>query len=186
MNRLHAFLPTLAKRCAWNLKYGWLGYPQLVAPKDALEYLSAGLSENGALLELGCGRGSLIRGLRRNGWTGYYCGVDISNQAINDARKFEDLRSSWVVSDFESFRHPSKWDAVAMIESIYYIRLGELPPVLRRIMGMLREHGVLLVRLHDPDKHAEYVGMIRQLYPEMNMVGNNLFCISASSRSVDQ
>ncbi|MGA8764172.1 MAG: class I SAM-dependent methyltransferase, partial [Candidatus Sulfotelmatobacter sp.] len=121
------------------MKYGLLRYPQLVAPEDALQYLSAWLPANGSLLELGCGRGSLIRALRQNAWMGDYCGVDISKQAIGDARKFADHRISWVVSDLESFRSALQWDAVAMIESIYYIGLEELRPVLNRIMGTLRE-----------------------------------------------
>jgi predicted TPR repeat methyltransferase len=178
MNRLHAALPTVVKRHVLNAKYGLLGYPQFVAPADALQYLSTQLSETAALLELGCGRGSLLRGLRQNGWMGHYCGVDISKQAISDARKFADQRSSWIVSDFESFCSPFKWDTVAMIESMNYVRLGDLPAMLSRVMGMLKDRGILLARFHDLNKHTEYVKTIHQLYPGTEKLGSNLFRIT--------
>lgn len=180
MNRLHAALPIVVKKYVWNVKYGLLGYPHFVAPGDALSYLSAWLPETGSLLELGCGRGSLIRGLRQTGWMGHYCGVDISKRAIIDAGKLADQRSSWVVSDFESFRSPFRWDVVAMIESMNYVGLGELPTVLRRLMGMLGEHGMLLARFHDLNRHRAYVETVHRLYPGTEKVGSNLFCIPSS------
>lgn len=185
MNRLHAAFPIVVKKYVWNMKYALLGYPRFVAPADALQYLSATLSGTEALLDLGCGRGSLIRGLRKTGWMGYYCGVDISNHAIRDARTFKDQRCSWVVSDLEAFRSPFKWDAVVMIESMNYVKLAELPAVLNRLMGMLADRGVFVVRLHDPNKHSEYVRTIHELYPGTQNMGTNLFRIAAGSpRSV--
>jgi predicted TPR repeat methyltransferase len=182
MNRLHAALPTVAKKCAWNLKYGLLGYPHFVAPEDIVRYLSARLPELSSLLDLGCGRGSLLRALRGRGWTGNYCGVDISKPAVVDARKHPDHRSSWVVSDFESFRSPFHWDLIAMVDSIYYLELGELPAFLGRTMGMLNQSGVLLLRVHDLGKHREYVEAASALYPGMEKVDNNLFCITCTTR----
>jgi cyclopropane fatty-acyl-phospholipid synthase-like methyltransferase len=181
MNKLHAALPIIVKKYVWDMKYGVLGYPQFGAPDDALHYLSARLPETGSLLELGCGRGSLIRGLRQIGWMGSYCGVDISKEAIGDARKSADQRSSWIVSDFESFRSPFKWDAVVMIESMYYVRLGGLPAVLDQAMGMLAESGMFFARVHDINRHSEHVKTMHQLYPSTERVGNNIFCIVASS-----
>ena len=131
MNRLRAALPIVAKKSIWNLKYGFAGYPQFEAPEDVVHYLLVHSQQTGDLLDLGCGRGSLVRALRRTGWKGHYCGVDISARAIKDALKSGDQRSSWEVSDFESFRSPFQWNTIAMIESIYYLRLEALPGVLR-------------------------------------------------------
>jgi hypothetical protein len=39
---------------------------------------------------------------------GFYCGVGISTQAMNDGHKSADQRSSWIVSGIESFRSPFK------------------------------------------------------------------------------
>ena len=182
MKRLHAALPTVAKKYAWNVKYRLLGYPHFVAPEDIVRYLSARLPELSSVLDLGCGRGSLLRALRDEGWTGNYCGVDISKPAIVDARKQADHRSLWVVSDFESFRSPFHWDLIAMVDSVYYVELGELSAFLGRMIGMLNQSGVLLLRLHDLGKHREYVEAASRLYPHMEKVDDNLFCITCTPR----
>jgi predicted TPR repeat methyltransferase len=185
MNRLHAALPTVAKKYVWNMKYGLLGYPHFVAPDDMVDYLSARLSRISTIVDLGCGRGSLLKALREKGWTGNYCGVDISKRAIDDGRKIGDQRSSWAVSDFESFRSPFRWDVVAMVESLCYVKLGELPAFLSRTIGMLNPEGTLVFRLHDLEKHREYVDLTLSLYPGTEKVAQNLFCISGSARPVE-
>ena len=183
MDRLHATLPVFVKRHAWNLKYGLLGYPRFVAPEDALQFLKTGLSDNQNILELGCGRGALLQGLRSAGWLGTYCGVDISARAIRDARKLHDQRSAWSVSAFESFQSQFQWDAVAMIESICYVKLALVPELLTRIMGMLKDEGFLLVRLHDIEKHRAYINEMRRHLPQTEQVDNNLFRAAKVSHS---
>jgi len=117
---------------------------------------------------------------------GHYCGVDISQQAICDASKLGDQRCSWIVSDFESFRSPFQWDAVAMIESIYYLDLDDAPLLLKVIMGMLREKGIFLARFHDFNKHRAYVELIQGLYPSAERVDGNLLCINAAKMRFNQ
>jgi 2-polyprenyl-3-methyl-5-hydroxy-6-metoxy-1,4-benzoquinol methylase len=184
MDRLHAALPNIAKKYVWNLKYGVLGYPRFVAPEDVLRFLSTRLSTVSTILDLGCGRGSLLRALREKGWAGNYCGVDISKPPIDDARKIGDQRSSWVVSDFESFRSPFRWDVIAAVESIYYVRVHELPMFLKRIVLMLNPEGTFVIRIHDRVKHMEFVEELLRLYPQTESDGS-LFCISGSKQSVD-
>jgi len=142
--------------------------------------LSDRLNPNRELLELGCGRGSLLSGLRQTGWNGHYCGVDIAERAINDARALEDQRSSWVVSDFESFGSPFQWHAIALIESLYYVRLDFVSTFVLRLSQMLTADGFLLIRLHDMQKHALYAQAIRNQLPMTECVGTN-FLVSARS-----
>lgn len=177
MDRLRASLPTIAKKYVWNLKYGFLGYPQFVAPEDVLRYLSTRLSPISTVLDLGCGRGSLLRALREKGWVGNYCGVDISKSPIDDARKLGDQRSSWVVSDFESFRSPFRWDVIAAVESIYYLKIQEFPLFLERTVQLLNPEGTFMIRIHDREKHREYVDELFRLYPKAES-DENLFCVS--------
>ena len=70
MSRLRANLPTIAKRYVWNLKYGMLGYPHFAAPEDIVSYLSGRMPTMSSVLDLGCGRGSLLLALREKEWTG--------------------------------------------------------------------------------------------------------------------
>ncbi len=182
MSRSRAELPKLAKKYIWNVKHGLLGYAHFVAPEDVVQYLSVRLTAVSTLLDLGCGRGSLLQALRKGGWAGSYCGVDISTRPIKDAQKMLDQRSSWVVSDFESFRSSFHWDVIAMVESIYYVRLVELPTFLTQAVGMLNPEGILLFRLHDLNKHREYLETASALFPGTERVSQNLFLIPASLR----
>jgi 2-polyprenyl-3-methyl-5-hydroxy-6-metoxy-1,4-benzoquinol methylase len=180
MNKLRTILPIVVKKHVWDLKYGVLGYPVLVAPEDVLRYFSSCLSDQTSILDLGCGRGSLLRALRESGWRGNYCGVDISKQAIRDAREFVDQRTTWAVSDFESFRSPAKWHTITMIESIYYVPLGEVPKFLTGLMGMLDNGGRILFRLHDLDEFSGYIDLIYKMHPMTERVAEHLFCIPAA------
>lgn len=180
MNGLRAAIPATAKKYAWNIKYGLLGYPHFNAPNDIIRYLSTQLPVTASLLDLGCGRGSLLRALRDKGWIGSYCGVDISQLAIDDARKIIDQRSSWVVSDFESFHSQLRWDIIAMVESVYYVRLVQLPVFLSCMMQTLNPDGFFVFRLHDLEKHRAYAEVVMDLYPHAEKVDQNLFCISDS------
>jgi predicted TPR repeat methyltransferase len=97
--------------------------------------------------------------------------------AIRDARKFADQRSSWVVSDIESFRSTLKWDVITMVESIYYVKLGELSLFLSRIIGILNPQGILVFRVHDLERHHDYIVALSDAYPHMEKISEHLFCI---------
>ena len=160
---LRADVATFVKKLVWEIKYGVQKYPLPVAAEDAVFHLS-GLPNQARILELGCGKGSLLQALRRAGWQGQYCGVDISEVAIRGASEIEkSANSSWIVSDIESFDSNGKWDVIAMIESVYYVKIGKVTEVLTRAMGMLNAGGYLLLRIHDFAKHHEYIDVIRGL-----------------------
>jgi cyclopropane fatty-acyl-phospholipid synthase-like methyltransferase len=178
MSDLRQSLPLPVKKIVWDLKYRLMGYPRYAATADALEFLNKHLSSRASLLELGAGRGSLLHGLREKGWTGPYCGVDISRKAITDARKKGDQRSAWIVSDIERFSSPLKWDAIALIESIYYVKFDALSNVLDRLLDGLEDHGFVLLRMHDPQKFERYIRAIGNWYPQTEKVGDVLWSIS--------
>jgi cyclopropane fatty-acyl-phospholipid synthase-like methyltransferase len=71
--------------------------------------------------------------------------------------------SSWIVSDIESFDSDLKWDVIAMIESVYYVKTERVAEVLNRALRMLNAGGYLLVRIHDFSKHHQYLDAIRSL-----------------------
>ncbi len=177
MTHLHSSLPRFAKKIVWNLKYGLFGYPEFKAPHDAVNLLAKTLRPNASIIELGCGRGDLLRSLRGAGWYGHYCGMDISQYAIRDAQKRGDLKSSWSVGDIETFSSSFTWDAVCMIESFYYLRLSDVPAVLPRIMKMLNPGAFLLLRIHDMEKHRPHVEAATALYPAAEIMESKLLVI---------
>jgi 2-polyprenyl-3-methyl-5-hydroxy-6-metoxy-1,4-benzoquinol methylase len=177
MSELRARLPTPLRRFLWNLKYGIIGYPKSTAPNDILKYFSATLDRHASLLDLAAGRGSLLRGLRAQGWVGPFCGVELSRKAIQDAQRIGDHRSTWIVSDIEGFRSNLSWDVVTFVESVYYINPTVFPEVMHRVVGMLEPNGRVLIRLNDVEKHREYLKTILQLFPHTETIGAGLFCI---------
>ena len=185
MDRLRAALPISIKRCVWNLKYGVLGYPKFTAPDDVVQHVVQKVTNSASILELGCGRGCLLSALRREGWMGSYCGVDISQRAIHDARAMLDQRSSWIASDFESFSSPFKWDVIAMIESICYLKLTDVPAFLDRAFGMLTDSGIIVIRLHDFDKYSKYIEIIEGLFAASKRVSPNVLCVTRDSRTLN-
>jgi hypothetical protein len=84
-------------------------------------------------------------------------------------------KSSWIVSDIESFRSPFQWDAIVVVESIYYSQLTALSRVLRRISSMRPPDGSLVVRVHDTEKHREYINELYRVLPTTRKIGDRLF-----------
>jgi 2-polyprenyl-3-methyl-5-hydroxy-6-metoxy-1,4-benzoquinol methylase len=171
---LRANAPTFVKKLIWEIKYGFRNYAMPVAPADVVSDLSR-LPNHARILELGCGGGSLLKALRQAGWQGHYCGNDISETAIRGASKIEkNGNSSWVVSDIESFDSDLKWDVIALVESIYYVKVEKVAQVLTRAVGMLNADGYLLLRVHDFTKHHEYIDVIRGLGSHVEHKGSLL------------
>jgi cyclopropane fatty-acyl-phospholipid synthase-like methyltransferase len=147
------------------------------APVNAIQYIRSHVADESSILELGCGRGSLVRGLREAGCMSHYCGVDISRYAIEHARAHGDHRSSWAVSDIESFRSPFQWDAIVLIESIYYVRPELMAEVFERFAEMLTEDGFILIRVHDAEQHADCLSAIREIVPGAQRIDPTLLAI---------
>ena len=182
---LRSSLPSAAKKIVWNIKYGLLGYGHLEAPTNAIQYVRDNVDDASAILELGCGWGSMLRALRKTGCMSYYCGVDIAGRAIEVARGHGDQRSAWVVSDIESFRSPFRWKAILLIESVYYIHIQQLPSVLSRLRDMLVDDGFILVRIHDTAQHQEYVRALERLAPGGCKIDSTLYGIPRSGLSAE-
>jgi 2-polyprenyl-3-methyl-5-hydroxy-6-metoxy-1,4-benzoquinol methylase len=170
-------LPAFAKKLAWDIKYSLFGYAQSGAPGKTIRYLSAQLKKDARILELGCGQGSLLRGIREAGHRYYYCGVDISSRAIEKAKAHPDDRSDWAVSDIESFHSQARWDAILLIESIFYVELTKVPSLLSRWNDMLTDEGFVLIRIHDPLRHCDYMEALRRIVPQSKAVDASLLVL---------
>jgi SAM-dependent methyltransferase len=125
-----------------------------------------------AFLSSGVVEVPFLKGLRRAGWQGQYCGVDISAAAIRVASDIETgPNSSWIVSDIESFDSHLKWDVIALIESVYYIKIKKVVEVLNCAMRILNPGGYVLLRIHDSSKHHQYIDAIHRLDARVQHTG---------------
>ena len=73
-----------------------------------------------------------------------------------------------------------------MVESIYYVKRGELPAFLDRMTEMLDQGGIFVFRLHELEKHREYIETVVRLYPHTQRIGEYLFGICSRVPGDDQ
>lgn len=106
-------------------------------------------------MDLGCGAGHLLAGLRKAGWIGHYIGVDISPRAIRAAQQMCDSNSEWIVSPIESFpeRHV---DFLCFVESLYYS--DDVPATLGRAKCADR----VFVRIYHRDRHQDVISQLSE------------------------
>jgi hypothetical protein len=81
---LRANVPIFLKKLIWELKYGVQNRAPCSIPEDVVAHLSR-LPNDARILELGCGRGSLFKGLRQAGGTDIIA-VSISRQPRGSSR----------------------------------------------------------------------------------------------------
>ena len=152
MERARSLAPAWIKRLVWDSKHAKVKTDPLGSPM--LDFLAPNIPKNASLLDLGCAAGNLLAGLRRNGWTGHYTGVDISPKSISVARKINDDRAEWSVSTIEDFAIDREFDVICFVESLYYVQLDRVPQILRQC----RDHGkITYVRIWDVKSHAPFV-----------------------------
>lgn len=106
---------------------------------------------NGSILDLGCGPGNTANELGNNAY-GAYVGVDISETALNKARRRttengRDDRNRFELGDLLSYRPTQQFDVILFRESLYHVPLGKVKGMLDRYAKYLTERGVFIVRL---------------------------------------
>lgn len=154
---LQRLLKHVPQSLSWELRYRIGSFPEQAPAGDVVQVL---VGRNPAsCLELGCGKASLLAGLRRDGWGGRYCGIDTSLTAIQEAQKrFRgDPLSRFQRGSIEHCPQDEQWDTIVLVESLYYIPIDELGRVLDRLANLVKRGGFLLFRIHDPVKYAAYV-----------------------------
>jgi len=150
------------------------------APDDMIDELRTAQT----LLDLGCGRGNLLGRLRRIGWTGSYCGVDISERAISDAKILyeNDLHSFFLIGDLDGNRRlecsARSWHAIVLVESIYYLSPHKAMTLVHSLLDRLRPGGKLIIRVHDPVKHELHITALLRLGNVVRRVSPQVFVIA--------
>ncbi|MFI6761630.1 class I SAM-dependent methyltransferase [Micromonospora sp. NPDC050417] len=111
------------------------------------------------ILDLGCGTSAnlpLTPGRYR-----HYHGVDISRQAIAQARALARPDTSFEVADIRHFRSTDRYDAILLREVIYYLSGTESVALLRRLPTLLTPRGRIVVQVYDVSQTEEFVRLIR-------------------------
>jgi 2-polyprenyl-3-methyl-5-hydroxy-6-metoxy-1,4-benzoquinol methylase len=112
------------------------------------------LSRGGAVLDVGCGQGILLRSLPDAAYS-KYVGIDLSASAIAAAQEQrrelqqpepqQNERSTFLSADCESYVPGEKFDVIVFNEVLYYLR--DSRQLVERYAQSLRGGGVMLVSM---------------------------------------
>lgn len=97
------------------------------------------------VLDMGCGHGRLGKLLSRFPLQSYV-GVDLSTEAIAQARAAGIENASFIVGDFEVALPAQRFDVVVFLDSLYYAR--DPLAVLRRYSEALDPEGLFIVSMY--------------------------------------
>ena len=153
------------KRALWNKEFGSGRWDHITDNTGDFVYDAIGrYVGGGAIVDLGCGVASLGVELPAGSYSSY-TGVDISDVALAKARASAERAgrartNRYIHDDIESYL-PSEPVAVILVsECIYYVPKSRVASSLKRLASRLTPNGVILVRLFERERYADYVRII--------------------------
>lgn len=156
--------PDFIKSWVWDRKFRQSGVAQSwIAPPHFVSIVYTCSGPAGAVLDFGCGTGTMFAELVRLGWHGDYVGVDISPAAIELACQHGGPNAQWTVSPIEDYAFSRSFDAICFLESIYYVRPSSLGDIMAKCVHHLTEQGRIFVRVCDRSRHAETIRQLESL-----------------------
>ena len=160
---------TYRKKAIWDEEFS-TGQWEFIdhTDDDAIYAYLEKYSNNGSILDLGCGSGNTGNEMAAAKY-GSYTGVDISENAIQMAvgRSEKNRRgdkNEYVCADISLYTPRKTYDIILFRESIFYIPKYKICNVLDRYNGYLKETGVFIVRICDRKKYASIVRVIERHY----------------------
>jgi len=156
-----------AKERIWNQEFAsgrWacLEFTQGDCLYPILEKYAGG----GDILDLGCGSGNTGNELDL---TAYHrlVGVDISAEAVRQADERSRLnrradKNTYLRGDIETFVPGQRFRVILFRESIYYVPVLKVKPMLQRYRAFLDNRGVFIARFYDRHASTAILGLIEK------------------------
>lgn len=151
---LQAYGPIWVKRHLWNNEFSAGRWTCLEDSRgDCVYSFIEKYAKKGSILDLGCGSGSTGNEIDETSYQ-QYTGLDISDVALESARERSRKsqradKNKYILSDIVVFVTVDRYDVVLLRDSIYYMQLPQIVPVLNRYARCLKEEGVFIVRMYD-------------------------------------
>lgn len=143
-------------------KWVYLGNDRRPMVTELVEKLAAG----GRVVEHGCGEGHLARSVDPRSYESYV-GYDISEVAIELARSYESAPTCrFEVEEFTTWPGDRDLQLIVIEECLYYLRLAQMEPFLRRCHESLRPGGAMLVTFTDPVRYQSTVDACCREFPD--------------------
>jgi 2-polyprenyl-3-methyl-5-hydroxy-6-metoxy-1,4-benzoquinol methylase len=126
------------------------------------------LKPGGAVLDMGCGQGALLRRLPGDSYS-RYVGIDLSASAISVARRQQDERSTFLAADCENYAPEERFDVIVFNEVLCCLR--DPLQTVERYVRSLNPGGLLLVSLCAAARGSAVIGWrLRQAYATVDEV----------------
>jgi SAM-dependent methyltransferase len=108
----------------------------------------------GAVLDVGCGTGALLRAARQAGHAGRLCGLDPAEGMLAQARQRSDI--DWVLGDLESAGWDQEFDLVVMTGHAFQVLVSdaEIRAGLAAVRSVLRPDGRFVFETRNPQARA--------------------------------
>lgn len=158
------------------------------------ELKKLGLNSTSAVLEIGCGVGTLTKLVSKIASKGSIVATDISPESIAIAKKDNNPYGNieYVVSDMTNFSHALKFDFVILADVLEHIPVEQHPNLFKEISNQVHERSLIAINIPHPDS----LDWVRSNRPELlqiidqslradillqNMYVNNLRLVSFNS-----
>jgi SAM-dependent methyltransferase len=99
----------------------------------------------GAILDVGCGEGTLAKRLSVGDYR-RYVGVDLSAAAIEKAARSVVPNTSWIAADAQSYAPMERFDAIVFNEVAYFF--SDPPATVERYARALNDGGILMFSIN--------------------------------------
>lgn len=128
------------KKGRWEYLKNDVEAPRYAKIVEAIKHHS---KANPSILDLGAGEGVLRLRLDEEA-IGYFLGVDFSKVSIKSATKCNFNNADFQVADLHYYTPPQEFDIIVFNEAFYYINDAVRAKVLKRILGKLKQGGILI------------------------------------------
>jgi SAM-dependent methyltransferase len=157
------------KRVIWDREFsdGKWDYLDNTCEDVIYQYLEK-YSNNGDILDLGCGSGNTGNEISIYKYE-QYTGVDISEHAIQKATVKCALlhranKNRYIAADISRYIPEKRYDVILFRESIYYIPIYRIKKILDTYANHLKEKGVCIIRMCDAEKYKSIANLIEKNY----------------------
>ena len=114
--------------------------------------LDSGLKKHHAVLEIGCGIGTLTKLIHSYLKKGELVATDISDESIEIARKriSKSHKINFQVTDMKNFSHPTKFDFVVLPDVLEHIPIEQHSALFDTISKQMHEKSIVLINIPHP------------------------------------
>jgi SAM-dependent methyltransferase len=130
--------------------------------------------KSGDILECGCGTGKTLAQLDSKRYSAYI-GIDISAVAICKAREktaLQEKEHTFVVSSMEDYIPVGAYSVILFRESLYYVQVHNILPMLFKYREHLDPCGVIIARFCD---RVRFMNIIEMITSHFNVIENQQY-----------